>query len=114
MFVSLWSSHRYERSQRRESSTWSASGSSSEAFGVQNHFFFHLIKILFFPLLTLKGIYHYWKFAYFFQGLKRMEVLTDSDEALAQQKLRVPKTCLTARGGEESKESFTCQRIQTH
>ena len=32
-------------------------------------FLFHLVTNMFyFPLLVLKGIYHYWKYVYFFQG----------------------------------------------
>ena len=27
-----------------------------------------LLKNMFFPLLILKGIYHYWKYVIFFQG----------------------------------------------
>ena len=34
----------------------------------------HLLKILcYFPLLALKGIYHYWNIFCFSRGLKQME-----------------------------------------
>ena len=35
---------------------------------------------LFFPLLVLKGIYHYWKYISFCRGLKEMEVLEVKQE----------------------------------
>ena len=38
--------------------------------GIVSNGHFHLVNI-FFPLLVLKGIYHYWTF--FFKGLKQME-----------------------------------------
>ena len=39
-----------------------------------NTHFFHLVKnIVYFPLLVLKGIYHYWTYIFFLRGPKQME-----------------------------------------
>ena len=48
---------------------------AAQPCGAVFFFFFHLVKNMFdFPLLVLKGIYHYWKYFNLSGGLKEMEV----------------------------------------